>query len=225
LDNWFKVDFHCHTIYSHDSLNFIKRLVHNARLQGLDKLVITDHNCIRGALVAKSLDPDLIIIGEEIMTTGGEILAAYVQDEIPRGLRPFDAIERLKKQGAFISLSHPFDSSNRTPWSEKMLSEILPFIDAIEIFNARNIDKTANHKAAHYAQLHQLSGTVGSDAHLLCEIGCASLILPPFDTPEGLRKVIQKGIPQGKLSSHWVHFGSALARLYKLFHPLPVGNG
>jgi len=220
MEKWIKVDFHCHTIYSNDSLNSIDQLVRNARLRGLDKLVITDHNSIRGAQEAKNADPDLIIVGEEIKTTGGEILAAYVTEEVPRGLHPLDAVDRLKKQGAFISLSHPFDKNNRTPWPEDMLTEILPFVDAIEIFNARNMDPKANDKAACFAQLHHLPGTVGSDAHIPYEIGCARLVLPPFNTAEELRQVINDGKPQGKLSPYWVHFGSALARLNKLYKPI-----
>ena len=216
-----KVDFHCHTIYSNDSLNFVPQLLRTARRRGLDRLVITDHNSIRGALLAKEIDPDLVIIGEEIQTTGGEILAAFVQEEIPRDLDPHEAIDRLKSQGAFISLSHPFDSNNRSAWPENILNEISHLVDAIEIFNGRNIDKSANAKAAQYAKSHQLAGTAGSDAHIPYEIGRVAMILPPFNTADDLRKVIRKGEPQGVLSPFWVHFGSTLARLYKLFSRQP----
>jgi predicted metal-dependent phosphoesterase TrpH len=221
MERLIKVDFHCHTIYSNDSLNFVPQLLRCARHRGLDRLVITDHNSLRGALLAKELDPDLVIIGEEIQTTAGEILAAFVQEEIPRGLDPHEAIDRLKSQGAFISLSHPFDSNNRSAWPENILKEIIHLVDAIEVFNARNIDKSANAKAAQYAKTHQLAGTAGSDAHIPFEIGCAAMVLPNFNTADELRKVIRKGRLEGKLSPFWVHFASALARLYKLFSHLP----
>jgi len=58
-----KVDFHCHSEYSSDSFNRIPALISTARKASLDRLVITDHNSIRGALIAKQLAPELIIVG------------------------------------------------------------------------------------------------------------------------------------------------------------------
>ena len=67
-EGWITVEFHCHTDYSRDSSNRIPALIAAARARGIDKLAITDHNTIAGALVAKELAPDLIIVGEEILT-------------------------------------------------------------------------------------------------------------------------------------------------------------
>jgi hypothetical protein len=62
----------------------------------LDKVVINDHNTIAGAVVARTLDPELIIVGEEVMTTCGEILAFFVIREIPAGLSPLNPVNRLR---------------------------------------------------------------------------------------------------------------------------------
>src|SRR5688572_14949005 len=97
-----RVEFHCHTSASSDSLTDPRDLVKTARRKGLDRVVVTDHNTIVGARSAQALDPDLIIVGEEIMTTQGEILAAYLTREIPPGLTPQETISRLREQGAFI---------------------------------------------------------------------------------------------------------------------------
>ena len=78
-----KMEFHCHTIASKDSLLHPADLVSAARDRGIDRVVVTDHNSIAGAVAAKALDPELVIVGEEIMTSQGEILAAYVTGEIP----------------------------------------------------------------------------------------------------------------------------------------------
>ncbi len=127
------VEFHCHTYASKDSLTRPADLVKAARRKGLDRLVITDHNSIAGALESRAIDPQLVIVGEEIMTTKGEILAAYVQEEIPALLSPQETIRRLKEQGAFISVSHPFDEMRAGGWQESDLLEIVPFVDAIEV--------------------------------------------------------------------------------------------
>ena len=78
-----KLEFHCHTHASKDSLTRPADLVSAARRKGIDRVVVTDHNSIAGALEAQTIDPELIIVGEEIMTDRGEILAAFVQEEIP----------------------------------------------------------------------------------------------------------------------------------------------
>src|SRR5512139_2701026 len=103
------VEFHCHTVFSKDSLTPPQTLVEICRRKAIDRVVVTDHNTIEGARAAQALDMELVIVGEEIMTTQGEILAAYVTEEIPAFLSPLETIKRLKNQGAFISVSHPFD--------------------------------------------------------------------------------------------------------------------
>src|SRR6266542_3450419 len=133
----FLVEFHCHTNASKDSLTRPEDLVTAARQKGIHRLVITDHNTIAGARAAQALNPELVIVGEEIMTDRGEILASFVTEEIPTGLTPQETIRRLKEQGAFISVSHPFDKFRSGGWEEVDLLEILPSVDAIEVFNSR----------------------------------------------------------------------------------------
>ncbi len=218
MDNWLRVEFHCHSIYSADSLNTPQALVQAARARGIDRLIITDHNRTGGAVEAQRLDPEHIIVGEEIKTSSGELLAAFVQEEIPRGLAPLEAIDRLRRQGAFISVSHPFDLS-RDGWPVPDLMQILPYIDAIEVFNSRCTRAEVNDQAAAFAAEHNLAGTVGSDAHAIMELGRSTLRLPPFATAAELRAVIRQGQPQTLLSSPWIHWTSVWARIYKNFRP------
>jgi len=187
-----------------------------ARRKKLDRLVITDHNSIAGALAAHALDPERIIIGEEIMTTKGEILAAYVSREIPRGLSPQETIQQLREQGAFISVSHPFDSWRNGAWKMEDLLEITPLVDAIEILNSRCSTAADNQRAKEFAFQYKLPGTAGSDAHAAFELGAARMILPQFNGPEELRKVIMDGEVKGGLSPFWVHFFSFYARWRKM---------
>jgi predicted metal-dependent phosphoesterase TrpH len=210
-----QVDFHSHTSFSKDSLTTPERFVAVARRKGLDHVVVTDHNSIAGALIAQALDPDLVIVGEEIKTTCGEILAAYVTEEIPRGLSPQETISRLRDQGAFISVSHPFDSRSGA-WQLPDLLAVAPQVDAIEVFNARIMKPGANILAMEFARAHNLPGTAGSDAHAAFELGKALLILPQFEGADGLRMVIQEGHVKGSLSPFWVHFASFYARWRKM---------
>lgn len=209
------VEFHCHTNASKDSLTRPEDLVKAARGKRLDRLVITDHNSIAGALAAQKLDPELVIVGEEIMTTKGEILAAYVKEEIPADLTPFETIQRLKKQGAFISVSHPFDEMRKGGWKENDLLEIIPFVDAIEIFNSRCMDPRFNQRAQAFAKQHGLAGTVGSDAHAIFEVGRSVNLLEQFQGPEEMRKVIREAKYKMRLSPWWVHLVSRYASAKK----------
>jgi predicted metal-dependent phosphoesterase TrpH len=214
MSPWLRVEFHCHTVYSRDSLSRIPDLLQRVTKKGIDRIIITDHNSIRGALEAQALDPERVIVGEEILTDKGELLAAYVKEEIPRGLPALEVIDRLRQQGAFISVSHPFDL-RRHGWQLNDLEEIAPLVDAIEIFNARCVDDATNTKAMRFAEEHGLGGTAGSDAHSLIEVGNANLLLPPFSNADELRQVIREGKLVAMRSQTWMRFSSFYARFYK----------
>ncbi|MCJ7626145.1 MAG: PHP domain-containing protein, partial [Anaerolineaceae bacterium] len=68
MDKSLKVDFHIHTKYSKDSLIDIDKLIAVAKKRHLDRIAITDHNTIQGAIRAQKVDHEMVIIGEEILT-------------------------------------------------------------------------------------------------------------------------------------------------------------
>ena len=206
-----RIEFHCHTIYSKDSLTTPEKLLETCRRKGIQRVVVTDHNTIAGALAARSLDPEMVVIGEEIMTTQGELLAAFVREEIPPGLSPQEAIAELRAQGAFISVSHPFDHWRSGHWEEEHLLEILPLVDAIETFNARCMLPSFNHQARNFAGKHGLTGTAGSDAHAAYELGKATMLLPDFQDASSLKKALENVSFDASLSPPWVHLSSRFA--------------
>lgn len=208
-----RLEFHCHTLYSSDSLTRPEALLAACVRKGIDRVVITDHNTIRGARAVQALDPRRVIVGEEIQTSEGELLAAFVQDEIPAGLSPAEAIARLRRQGAFISVSHPLDAHRG--WRLDALQAITPLVDAIEVFNSRCVEAVYNTRAAEYARQHDLPGTVGSDAHATFELGRSVMLLPDFEDAEGLRRVLRQAAYQTRLSSPLVHLVSTYAKFHK----------
>lgn len=209
------VEFHCHTCASKDSLTRPADLIAMARRKGIDRVIVTDHNSIAGAREAYRIDHELVIVGEEIMTTKGEILAAFVKEEVPPGLTPLETINILKEQGAFISVSHPFDELRKGGWMEHDLLEILPLVDAIEVYNSRCMLPRFNRRAELFAQKHNIAGTVGSDAHAAFEVGRSLLLLDQFTGPDEMRKVIRRGIPKVKWSPPWFHLTSRYASMIK----------
>ena len=213
MNNSINVDFHVHSIASHDCLSKPEVLYERAKKLGLGKLVITDHNTISCALELWKRYPDYVIVGEEILTTGGEILAFFVKEELPKGLKPLDALNRLKEQDAFISLSHPY-AMNRHGWTSAEMEGYLPFLDAIETCNARNPHRK-NQLAERFAKEHGLCFTAGSDAHAVSELGAMGLELPEFNNAKELRSAIRSARVFGKESPAWVHLHSRIAVIRK----------
>jgi predicted metal-dependent phosphoesterase TrpH len=216
MADFWRVDFHSHTVYSKDGLTGIRKFIDAARRAGLDRIAVTDHNTARGGLEAASLAPDLIIPGEEIQTSEGELLGYYVREEIPKGGTPEATIARLREQGAAVSVSHPFDRFRRGAWNPVTLARIVPLVDAVEGFNARCMFAADNRQAADFARGYRLPITAGSDAHAALEIGAAGLEIPPFHDGGTLRAAFRSARVFGRLSPWWVHFLSQYAKLKKV---------
>jgi predicted metal-dependent phosphoesterase TrpH len=210
-----KIELHCHTYHSKDCLMLPGQLLQQCTLKEIDRVAITDHNAIEGAFEAAALDPDRVIIGEEIMTTEGELLGYYMKENVPSGLSPIETISRLRKQGALISIAHPFDPVRQGAWKREALFEILKLVDAIEVFNARTWSSSANDLAAKVASSEGMLATVGSDAHAPFEIGQAVMIVPEFHDAEGMLQALSNAQVIARRSSRLVHLLSRYATFRK----------
>ena len=211
----FNVELHCHTYHSGDSLMLPEAILRACERRGIERVAITDHNSIAGALETAQLDPERVIVGEEILTTEGEILGYFLQEEIPAGLTPEDVVQRLKDQGAVISVSHPFDLTRGCRWNPGTLEGLLSELDALEVFNARCWSDEPNQKAAALAAEGGIHGTAGSDAHFPLEVGRAYLAMPAFADAKGFREALAGARVMGRRSIPLVHLLSRYAVLRK----------
>ena len=209
------VELHSHTIFSEDCLMRPADIVRTCARAGIDRLAVTDHNTIAGARALAAAAPELVIIGEEIMTTQGELLAYFVREEVPPGLTPAESIARLRAQGCAISVSHPFDRLRKGAWQPANLAAIAPHVDAIEVFNARCIYPEDNERAMAFAREHGKLGTVGSDAHSHRELGRAVVQVAAADTAADLLAGLAAGQRRTRLSSPAIHFTSRFAKTWK----------
>ena len=213
-----QVDFHVHTCASPDSRTRLEAVIAAARRRGLTRLVITDHNTITGALRAKQLAPELVIVGEEIMTTEGELLAAFLHERVPPGLSPEETIARVRAQGGFVAVAHPFDTRRKGHWQPETLTRIAPLVDAIEGLNARCFSARANQQAIQFAAARGLPVVAGSDAHTAAEVGQARVVMPPFHDAASLRAALQQARIEGRISPWWVVLASRYAKLTGRWH-------
>lgn len=211
-----KVELHSHTTYSKDSLVKLDALQAICRDRGIERLAITDHNRARAALEMARTYPMLIIPGEEIMTSRGELLAWYIREEVPANLSPKETIRRLRDQGAVIGVAHPFDRHRSGAWEKNELDAIVDYVDAIEILNARCVHQEDNLLAQAYAEEHGKLMTAGSDAHTSREYGRGLNLLPPFsNNAEGFKQALASATYEFKKSGIGVHFSSSYAKYLK----------
>ena len=213
-DLW-QVELHSHTQWSKDCVVDFDAIIRRCEKHGIDRIAITDHNTADGALAMQKIAPDLVIVGEEIMTTKGELLGYFMMESIPEGLTPEETIKRLRDQGAVISVSHPFDRLRKGAWQEEDLLRIIDKVDAVETFNARCMFSQDNERALAFAEKHSLLGTIGSDAHSRVEYGRALARMQPFEGAADFLTALRTAEFVRRYSSFIVHFHSKTAKWSK----------
>lgn len=210
-----RVELHTHTEWSKDCVVGFETIQQLCERRGIDRIAITDHNTADGALRMAQIAPERVIVGEEIMTTQGELLGYFLRESVPPGLTPEETIRRLRDQAAVISVSHPFDRLRKGAWEEADLRRIIDQVDAIEVFNARCLFPADNARAAAFAAEHRVCGTAGSDAHSRAEYGRALLTMPPFHDAASFLAALQTAEVVPGYSSAWVHVNSKTAKWSK----------
>lgn len=200
--------FHLHLRgHSSDSSLTPKQLVKTVKKLGKDKVILTDHNTVDGAIeveeAAKAQGYDLTVIhGEEIKTgvrneKGSEIevVAFPLKETIPPGLAIPDTLLDIQKQKAVLALVHPFDETRHGAGAmigEAILRQAkkLGITVCVEVFNSR-ANRDQNEKAlVFYQQMNDKYGGIvpiaGSDAHSALELWRSSMHLHPCRTQEEL---------------------------------------
>ncbi len=156
--------------------------------RGLQGLVITDHDSVKGGLVgqriAKGYPSFIVIPGAEVTSVAGHILAIGVREDVSRGLQVGETIDKIHEAGGIAVASHPFSKRAKSVRDECIKA------DAVEVFNACNTVE-ANAKAMQFASRSSRPTTAGSDAHWTRTLGKAGLVCdnPIEDVPRGRAQV------------------------------------
>ena len=186
------MDLHCHTSASFDCLSSPGDVARAAAARGLTHLAITDHDRIDGAITARqAAPPELgIIVGEEIRTSEGDLIALFIEEAVPSGLTARQTIARVRAQGGLVGIPHPFDRFRGSLLRESALINLVDEVDWIETYNARLVGG-GNDRAADLARERGVPGVAVSDAHSIMEVAVAytSLEGDP-STPDGLRAAL-----------------------------------
>lgn len=214
-----KVDLHVHTRYSGDSLTTLRDVLRWAERRSMDAVAITDHDTIEGARLLARMSALPIIVGEEILTSQGEIIGLFLKETIPPGLSPAETVRHIREQGGVVYIPHPMERVRRSALDLEALIGIIADVDVIEVLNARVTFTLDNRQAGALARAYDLLQGAGSDAHQALEIGRAYVEIPSFDDAASFLRSLSRGRVQGHLSSPLVHVGSTYARVAKELMP------
>ena len=218
-----RADLHVHTYRSPDSETTVETLVSRCVEVGLDCVAVTDHNTIEGALEVRERAPFLVIIGEEVTTSEGEVTGLFLRETVPRGLPPLETVARIKEQGGLVSIPHPYDRFRRSVITSTGLDAVIPQADIVEAFNSRNTLGGDNRRARETADRHGLLVSAVSDAHTPGELGRTYVEMPEFDgTPEGLKQSLARGRIVTRSASPFVHVLTTLTKIKKRVRPKGV---
>jgi predicted metal-dependent phosphoesterase TrpH len=210
-----RVDLHAHTRYSPDASLSPAELVRRARDAGLDRIAVTDHGEIEGALEARELAPDLVIVGEEIRCRGWtEVIGLFLSERVPMGLPLEEAVERIRDQDGVVYAPHPYAYPFRPGWH---LQRAVAVADVVEVFNARAFLAVWNRTADSAARSRALPRAAGSDAHFPWEVGRAHTEMATFTSACGFLEAVRGARPVGLRRSHpAVHVASMSMKAVRL---------
>ena len=210
-----KIDLHCHTCYSSDALSSPYNVIKEALKKGLDGIAITDHDTTSGwndaIIAAKELNA-ILILGEEIKSSKGDILGLFLQEEIKmKGYSPEEVIKEIHRQGGLAIIPHPFYKPGGFKDDIKKYN-----VDGIEVFNAKRPISGPDKKAFNFARQNNLIMTAGSDCHNAGACGYAYVECGAKDLNEFKEKLVKKQVKiHGKKAPLFYAFTSLLKKLQK----------
>src|SRR5437867_5948916 len=173
-----RIDLHLHSSASFDCRVPPREVGRRCRQLGLSPVVLTDHDTIEGARSLREAG-ERVVIGQEILTTEGELIGLFLEEAVPKRLSPEEAIAAIKEQGGLVYLEHPYDTGRRN-LREEAIERIANRIDIVEIFNGRS-QPEINRRAEELRSSLGVPAGAGSDAHTLAEIGGVYVQMEAFD--------------------------------------------
>jgi predicted metal-dependent phosphoesterase TrpH len=191
------------------------QIIPRCQERGINCIAITDHGTAEGALKMQATAPFKVIVGQEVLTQSGEVMGLFLKETVPNGLSVEDTVAQIRAQGGLVAIPHPFDRLRLSPLNGHESGQILPQVDILEAFNARDVLRSNTSRIQLLAQKYGLRTSAGSDAHTPDEVGRAYVEMPEFETPEEFLHSLDQGKIVGHRSSPLVHLSTSLVHLIK----------
>jgi len=205
-----KADVHMHSAYS-DGIGTIEQILHHVENNtNLDVIALTDHDVIEGALRTRDLWEKGryrfdFIVGEEISTREGHMLALFIEKRIEPGLSLERSIDLVHEQGGLAIVAHPLNPIFRHSCQREALDRIYVaqdvWLDGIETWNASFCGIGGNSMAMSVnREVYGWPEVGNSDAHTLGAIGRGRTWFEGTDAHD-LRAALEAGLtaPGGRL--------------------------
>ncbi len=210
---WSKADIHIHTDHSDGIASVSEVLEHVAQHTDMHVIAITDHDTINGALEARQHADKYgleVIVGEEVSTQEGHVLALFIERELPPHRPVAETIAAVHDQGGVCIAAHPYahgmPSLGYADLYERAKTTTCEWpLDGIESFNARLWLPHSNTAAAMTAIKLGLASCGGSDSHLLRTIGCAYTRFRGFSAEDLREAILARQTQYGGSYWHWTH--------------------
>lgn len=202
-----KADLHIHTLAS-DGAASVEQVLARVATSDLRVIAITDHDTIIGARQAQRLAADFgveVIVGEEVSTREGHLLALFIDHEVPPARPAAETIAAVHAQGGLCIAPHPYDRAVPSLGFAGLHRRCLRSaggardgdwpLDAIEGFNAGTPwpGSFGNYVARRLASRLDLPIVGGSDAHTLSTLG-QGYTLFTGTSGNDLYRAIQQGL-------------------------------
>ena len=217
-----RVDLHSHTNCSQDAVTTPWDLVERAREANLDRIAVTDHGCLDGAWRAREIDPELVIVGEEIRCRcRTELIGLFLRERIPMRLPLEEVVERIRDQGGVVYAPHPYAYL----WKPiARARRAMAVADVVEGFNARAFVPVWNQCATRRAMARKIPLGAGSDAHFPLEIGRAFTEMPAYASVPEFKEALKLARPVGLTVTNPLFFvASATAKVLSVVTELGSG--
>jgi predicted metal-dependent phosphoesterase TrpH len=214
MDRLGRADLHVHSHWS-DGRDAPEELV-LAAAGRVDVLAVTDHDEIAGALGAREFAqarPELsveVIVGEEVSTLNGHVLALFIGERVPPGLSAERTLELIHGQGGLAIAPHPLHPIRYARRGYLAVAEILqglPF-DGVEVVNNTGpLSCFYDARALVANDRWRLPVCGGSDAHDARYVGSG---LTRFEGRDG--RALRRALVAGRTHAH-LNWSWTLARL------------
>ena len=191
-------DLHMHSVHSDGTSTVGAILNHASECTDLDVIAITDHNTLRGALMACEMAAQFrveVIPGVEISTREGHLLALFLDKPIPPGLSYVETAERVRLLGGLPFAPHPAGalvSSIGATRLRRIAARFPGLMAGVEAANGSLPLSWENRQAEDLRWELQMPGIGNSDAHLLTQVGCARTAFAG-STATDLRTALEAG--------------------------------
>jgi predicted metal-dependent phosphoesterase TrpH len=176
-----RADLHVHTLASDGVSGVEEILAFVVAETALDVIAIADHERVDAAHAARAIArardlPLEVVIGEEVSTRGGHLLALFIEEAVPplRSLR--ETIGLVHEQGGLAIPAHPLFPYPlcAQAWTLRSLldakdPQVRP--DALEAFNPTTFGRPVHRRVVAFAAERGLAVVGNSDAHEASTVG------------------------------------------------------